>query len=240
MTTRKTANRRATRTRTEDMPLFAPIVQDSTPALIAQQLREAIAEGRFVPGQQLLETSLAASLGVSRGPLREAMQRLTQEGLLVGHRNRGLFVMDLDEATVRDMYLARGAVERAAVECLVDTGNGPSAIALLDIVAEMRAEDGAPDGPEIAALDMRFHQRLVALTGSPRLVRMHDTLLTQVRLCLARMQATYDDTEIRASEHEAIARAIVDGDKARATGLLAEHMNDGLRRVLAVLEAEDA
>ena len=68
---------------------LAPIQQDTTPALIARQLRDAIATGQFAPGQQLLETTLARSLGVSRGPLREAMQRLTQEGLLISHRNRG-------------------------------------------------------------------------------------------------------------------------------------------------------
>ena len=217
------------------MPPMQPIVQDSTPALIARQLREAVAEGRFVPGQQLLESSLAASLGVSRGPLREAMQRLTQEGLLVSHRNRGLFVMDLDEAAVRDMYLARGAVERAAVEHLIDSGRSGRAIVLREIVEEMRHHEGAPDGPAMAALDMRFHEQLVALTESPRLMLMHRTLLTQVRLCLARMQATYDDVETRVEEHDGIAVAILQEDVDRATRLLREHMEDGLRRVLAVL-----
>lgn len=219
-------------------PALSPIVRDSTPALIAQELREAVAEGRFAPGQQLLETSLAASLGVSRGPLREAMQRLTQEGLLIAHRHRGLFVMDLDEPAVRDMYLARGAVERAAVEHLIATGRNARATELMTIVEVMRAHAGSPDGPEVSALDMQFHRTLVDLSESPRLISMHRTLLTQVRMCLTRMQATYDDIETRVAEHAGIATALLGGDVGEATRLLAEHMEDGLRRVLAVVPAE--
>ncbi|MDN5574145.1 MAG: GntR family transcriptional regulator, partial [Micrococcales bacterium] len=59
-----------------------PVVQESTPALIARQLRRAIGEGELAPGQQLNEAALSRSLGVSRGPLREGLQRVTQEGLL--------------------------------------------------------------------------------------------------------------------------------------------------------------
>ncbi|WP_284304077.1 GntR family transcriptional regulator [Mobilicoccus caccae] len=215
-----------------DASPLSPIVRASTPELIAHQLREAIAEGHFVAGQQLLESSLAGSLGVSRGPLREAMQRLTQEGLLVGHRNRGLFVMELDEPAVRDMYLARGAVERAAVEHLIGSGRGESARELLAIVDGMRECSGAPR--DVSALDMRFHETLVALTGSPRLMRMHGSLVTQVRMCLAATEITYQRIEDRVGEHGALAEAILAKDAKTADQLLVAHMDDGLRRVLDV------
>src|SRR3954468_4154381 len=82
-----------------------PVVQESTPAIIARKIRDAIARGDFAPGVQLGEAELAKELGVSRGPLREAMQRLTQEGLLVSYRNRGLFVVSMDQDDFRDIYL---------------------------------------------------------------------------------------------------------------------------------------
>ena len=94
--------------------LLTPVVQETTPALIARQLRRAIGQGELAPGEQLNEAELSRHLGVSRGPLREAMQRLTQEGLLVSIRNRGVFVIEVTDDDVRDMYLARAAVERAA------------------------------------------------------------------------------------------------------------------------------
>ena len=214
---------------------LGPILRDSTPSIIAGRLRDAVANGEFQPGQQLTEATLAASFGVSRGPLREAMQRLTQEGLLVSHRNRGLFVMELDEPTIRDIYLARGAIERTAVRQAVELGAGAEAETLIEVVEEMRDYENRPTHPAVSALDMRFHEQLVALSRSPRLILMHGTLLTQVRLCLAWMQGTYDSVEYRVAEHADIARAIVAGDGDLADRLLCEHMEDGLRRVLATV-----
>lgn len=214
---------------------LTPIARDSTPSIIARRLRDAVANGEFKPGQQLTEATLAAAFAVSRGPLREAMQRLTQEGLLVSHRNRGLFVMDLDEPTIRDIYLARGSIERTACRRAVELGAGDAAEALIEVVEAMRAYEDRPSHPDVSALDMRFHEQLVALSRSPRLILMHGTLLTQVRLCLAWMQQTYDSVEYRVTEHADIARAIVAADAELADRLLVAHMDDGLRRVLAAV-----
>lgn len=211
---------------------LAPLQQDSTPTLIARQLREAIAGGQFAPGQQLLETSLAQSLGVSRGPLREAMQRLTQEGLLISHRNRGLFVMDLDESTVRDTYLARGAVERAAIEHLIASGRNDEAVVLLQLVERMEQYRSDPSRDEVSDLDLEFHEKVVELSGSAQLQRMHRTLVTQVRMCLTNMRTTYDSIDQRMDEHRTLAEAIIAGDTERAVTLLRGHMDDGMRRLL--------
>lgn len=214
---------------------LTPIVRDSTPSIIAGRLREAVASGEFRPGQQLLEATLASSLGVSRGPLREAMQRLTQEGLLVSHRNRGLFVIELDEENLRDIYLARGAIERAAVQTTIASHRGPEVETLLDVAGGMHEHADAPSGPEVSALDMQFHERLVGLAHSQRLSLMHRTLLTQVRMCLAWMQSTYDSIDERVREHVDIAEAMMAGDADLADRLLVAHMDDGLRRLLPVV-----
>src|SRR3954468_19098287 len=95
-----------------------PVPRRSTVEIIADQLRSAIMYGSLPPGSQLGEADLAAKLGVSRGPLREAMQRLVQEGLLRSERHRGLFVIDMDAADVRDVYQARLAIERAACQLI--------------------------------------------------------------------------------------------------------------------------
>lgn len=95
--------------------LIRPLVQGSTPELIAGMIRNAIAAGEFEPGTQLREKQLAERLAVSRGPLREALQRLIQEGLLRAERNRGVYVQDLDAGRIADVYLVRGALERCAI-----------------------------------------------------------------------------------------------------------------------------
>ncbi|MFT4010740.1 MAG: GntR family transcriptional regulator [Nocardioidaceae bacterium] len=212
---------------------LTPIQQDTTPTLIARQLREAIASRQFAPGEQLLEAPLAKILGVSRGPLREAMQRLTQEGLIVSQRNRGLFVMELDESTVRDAYLARGAVERAAIEQIIVTGRQAEAAKLMEFVDAMEQHRGDPSSEELSQLDLLFHERLVELSDSPHLQRMHRTLLMEVRICLTNMQATYTTIDDRVAEHGNLAKAILAGDVEHATALLRDHMNDGMKRLLA-------
>jgi len=95
-----------------DLTGLEPVERRSTAAIVADRIRTAIMRGTFPPGTQLGEVELAARLGVSRGPLREAMQRLVAEGLLRSERYRGLFVRELDAADVRDVYIARTAVER--------------------------------------------------------------------------------------------------------------------------------
>jgi DNA-binding GntR family transcriptional regulator len=209
-----------------------PVVQESTPAIIARKIREAIARGDFAPGMQLAEAELASELGVSRGPLREAMQRLTQEGLLISHRNRGLFVVSMDEDDFRDVYLARSAVEVAAIAQLIRSDPAGNAARLMEAVRDMEEAAGTPDGQAVTDADMRFHALLVQLSGSPRLRRMHNTLLTETRMCLNALESTYDTADKRITEHRGIAEAISRGDYVAAERLMAEHMDDALIRLI--------
>ncbi|GAA4260643.1 GntR family transcriptional regulator [Dietzia aurantiaca] len=211
-----------------------PVVQESTPAIIARGLRRAISDGTFAPGDQLGEAALARTLGVSRGPLREAMQRLTQEGLLVSHRNRGLFVAELTTEAVADMYLLRTTIETAALQRVLESGAGSRTADQLDSAVDaMAALASEPRSAAMVAADLDFHHALVEAARSPRLSRVHETVLVETSMCLHAMSATYSDADSRLSEHRAIADAVRAGDAARATSLLVEHMQDGLARVRA-------
>lgn len=211
---------------------LAPLVQESTPSLIARSLRRAIADGEFGPGTQLGEAALARQLGVSRGPLREAMQRLTQEGLLVSHRNRGLFVAELTPEAVADMYLLRTTVEQAALDRIFDRGAASATADRLDaVVAELAAHADRPDSDAMVEADLAFHHALVEAAASPRLSRVHETVMVETAMCLRAMGPTYRDGEDRVGEHRDLAAAIRAGDRERARLLLAEHMRDGLARL---------
>ncbi|GAB91163.1 GntR family transcriptional regulator [Gordonia rhizosphera] len=220
--------------------VLTPLVQESTPAIIARKLHDAIASGNFPPGSQLTESGLAADLGVSRGPLREAMQRLTAEGLLVSHRNRGLFVVSMDDDDIRDMYVARTAVERAAIEQVI-ARRSPAAVEELGAAVErMRAFVDDPNGAEMAEADMRFHQTLVEHAHSQRLSRLHETILVETRMCLRAMRGTYSSGKERIEEHQALVDAIADEDAATADRLMIEHMKDGLHRLVEDDESTEA
>jgi DNA-binding GntR family transcriptional regulator len=207
---------------------IGPVVQESTPSMIADKLRQAIGHGELKPGAQLGEAELARKLGVSRGPLREGMQRLTQEGLLVAIRNRGLFVVDMSADAIRDMYLAREAIERAAARKIIDGDHTAASDDLLEIVEQMA---GAATPAEVSELDIGFHERLLQLARSPRLSRMHKTFITETRMCIHALDETYATSEVRADEHRALANAIRSGDRELTDRLLIAHMDDAVARL---------
>jgi DNA-binding GntR family transcriptional regulator len=208
--------------------IIAPLVQQSTPSIIADKLRQAIGQGELKPGAQLSEADLARKLGVSRGPLREGMQRLTQEGLLVSIRHRGLYVIEMTPDDVRDMYLAREAIERAAARKILEGDFTAAGDALHEIVESM---DAATTPAEVSELDIGFHVRLVALADSPRLTRMHQTFITETRLCIHALEESYSVSEVRGEEHRAVATAIRSGDRKLTDELLIAHMDDAINRL---------
>jgi DNA-binding GntR family transcriptional regulator len=207
---------------------IGPLAQESTPSIIADKLRRAIGHGELKPGAQLGEAELARKFGVSRGPLREAMQRLTQEGLLIAIRNRGLFVREMTPDDVRDMYLAREVVERAAARKIIDGDHAAAGNVLMAIVEQMA---GAATPAEVSELDIAFHERLVALACSPRLSRMHQTFITETRMCIHALDESYAKSEVRGEEHRELANAIRASDRELAERLLVAHMDDAIARL---------
>lgn len=208
--------------------------QKSTPGIIADKLRQAIAHHELEPGSQLGEAELARRFGVSRGPIREAIQRLTQEGLLVAIRNRGVFVIAMTPDEVRDMYLAREAVERTAARKILQGDYAAVGDGLLAIVDEM---ESAAEPDELSEADIRFHELLVESAGSSRLSRMHQTYLVETRMCLHALADTYHTPSDRVTEHHALASAIRSGDVALTDKLMLAHMEDAVDRLVARLPA---
>lgn len=209
-----------------------PISRRSTAAIVAERIRTAIMRGTFPPGTQLGEVELAARLGVSRGPLREAMQRLVAEGLLRSERHRGLFVRDLGADDVRDVYTARTAVERAAALLLLAGDRSAATERLTAALAAMEAAAAADDPTALADADHDFHAELVAASGSPRLRRMAEALLVETRMCLAALQSTAPPAAELVAEHRVLRDAVRDGDAALLTATLEAHMADAVHRIL--------
>jgi DNA-binding GntR family transcriptional regulator len=208
-----------------------PVNLESTASIIARQLRAAIMHGSLPPGRQLNEAELAAQFRVSRGPLREAMQRLVQEGLLHSERNRGLFVITLGPDDIRDIYFARAAIERAALSLILQGDPKRVATRSESVHREMKAAARRSDYTALCDADLRFHELLVAQSGSKRLMRMYATLLVESRMCLTAMQDTYRFPDEAVEEHGALVAAIRAGDEARLSRLIDAHTEDALRRL---------
>ncbi|MEU3140046.1 GntR family transcriptional regulator [Nocardiopsis alba] len=208
-----------------------PVPRRSTAELIADQLRAAIMYGSLSPGDQLGEADLAGRLGVSRGPLREAMQRLVQEGLLRSERHRGLFVRELTPDDVRDVYVARLAVERTACELIMRGNRGEAVARLTPALDRLARAAAAADRHAMSEADQEFHETLVSCSGNSRLERMARTLLVETRMCLTVMQDVYPEPEELLEEHRRILDAIVEGEESRLLGLIETHMLDTVDRI---------
>jgi DNA-binding GntR family transcriptional regulator len=207
-----------------------PLQLQSTPALIADRLRAEILDGSFPADTQLSEMELARQLKVSRGPIREAMQRLIQEGLLRAERNRGVFVVELDHDDARDVYLARGAIERTAAAIVTQSAPPDALTALQEIVDRLAASlDG--EWNEIITHDLDFHQTLVEAAASPRLSRMFRTLVAETRLCLMRLEPFYNGRSEVVAEHQAILDAVRSGNLRTVDRLVRLHMDASAARL---------
>lgn len=217
---------------------FHRVNRESTAGLITRQLREAIMYGSLTPRMQLSEAVLAAQFGVSRGPLREAMQRLVQEGLVHAEPNRGLFVVELDEDDIRDLYIARAAVETEAGRQLIKNPD-PEAISTLSQAAESLETAARTENlGKVSDADLEFHETLVNAAGSTRLRRMHETLMVETRMCLTAMEGTYRYPTEQAAEHRRIASAIADRDAEALVSAIDAHMQDALDRLIRPASTE--
>jgi DNA-binding GntR family transcriptional regulator len=159
--------------------------------LIAEYLRDRILDGTFGPATNINEVQLAAQLEISRGPVREAVQRLVQEGLLVSTRNRGTSVVELGPKDIEDIYTARAAIEREAGRLVLQTDT-TGLIAQLKVVLERMNEALDQDKwNDVVTADLKFHQTIVHAAGSPGLERMFSTLAAETLLCLREFQHAF-------------------------------------------------
>jgi DNA-binding GntR family transcriptional regulator len=208
-----------------------PVARRSTVEIISDELRTAIRYGSLESGAQLGEAELAARLGVSRGPLREAMQRLVQEGLLRSEPHRGLFVVSLDEHDVSDVYTARLAIERAACQLIMRSNRQGAAVALTSALNDLVKAARRRDRVAMSDADQAFHEALVRSSGSPRLARMADTLLVETRMCLHALQEHYPEPAELVEEHRALVDAIAAADEPLLLRLIEEHMTESIERL---------
>jgi DNA-binding GntR family transcriptional regulator len=144
----------------------------STADRVRDELRRLIVSGALQPGQPLNEKDIAEQLGVSRSPVREALQRLVAERLLVAARNKSVTVKRFTTEDVNEIYDARIAIETHAAHTVIAGGaqriNETSAL-LEESLLHLRAALDTDDRVEVADADLAFHQLLVRCGGNSRL-----------------------------------------------------------------------
>lgn len=146
----------------------------STQHAVLDELRRWIHSGKLQPGEKVLQEDVAAVLGTSVVPVREALKTLQSEGLLVHHPNRGFFVTKLSKDELVELCSIRSALESLAVEKAM-TSLDDDALARMDsLIDAMETADRSEEIEELIRLDRAFHFTLFSASHSPQLLRIID------------------------------------------------------------------
>ncbi len=186
-------------------------------------LRELVLTGEIPPGTRINEVELAARLGISRGPLREAIRQLASERLLTLVPHRGAHVPDATPDDVKALFELRTALECAAAELAASRRTDADVSRLREVCAESRRTYQAGERFPYR-LDLAFHQALLDAARSPHIAEQ--VRLVQQRVVLLRSGLRDDPPHQRASleDHDALVTAIAAADRTRASDVMRRHL----------------
>ena len=194
-------------------------------SMVTERLRDSIVNGALQPGSQLSEVELANSFGVSRGPVREALQRLIQEGLLRSepHRGGSSRCSPTRTSSTSIWRVRRWSVLQCAhlsATSRLATATGP----WTNRSRPMEKAEAAEDWEAVGRLDLDFHAAIVASTESQRLKRMFSTVISETQLCLGALTVAEARHDLVA-EHRRISDLVREGDTEQAVRALKQHFD---------------
>jgi DNA-binding GntR family transcriptional regulator len=191
---------------------------------VTDALRERIYRGDITAGDRLVEATLAGQLGVSRGPVRDALQKLRGEGLVVEQARRGFRVVELTAEDITNICELRAAVEGRCAQLLAAKKDSDAVDELKEVLREMTRAATEGDPRRHIELDLQFHESLCKLSGNRRL---HATFLLHAPIIrtLFRLDSQIEPpSKMTVAQHRVILRAIESGSPKAAQAAVDEHM----------------
>jgi len=190
-----------------------PIANVTLAEKIADRIVDRIASRHIKPAQRLVESAIAQELSVSRVPVREAMQTLYRQGLLVNAAGRGLRVADLDADWASQLCSVRLGLERICAQLVAARlRDNPGEIALLDnVLDELRRHEAASDWQSLNRLDITFHDTLYTLAGSPLLSALWSGIARHVLILFSTERSQRHEFDELVREHERYRAVLVSG-----------------------------
>jgi DNA-binding GntR family transcriptional regulator len=193
--------------------------------VVYRQVRRSIIRGEFPLGSNLSETNLANKLRVSKTPVREALRRLSQEGLIQTFPHRGAVVASLTAADLEEIYLMRSRLESLAAHFAAERLTPEDAQALGAVVGELEAITAAGDNDAIREVNIRLHQAIWRASRSRRLTQVLMNLQDYVEMSRSAVLMEPRGAEVLLEEHSAIVRAVLDRDPDRAARAVVRHID---------------
>ena len=189
------------------------------------QLRTAILHGQLLAGERLTELDIAARLGTSQGPVREALQRLEHEGLVIRVPHTGTFVSPLSYDEMQDVYSVRTEVEARAIRRTATQITPAQCDELLELLELMRTSGRSGDLAQLSDHDMALHERICAWSGNATLLRIWRMLYVQVQRFIIHTHPHYFPNLADVADHHLpVVEALILRDPDRAARSIEEHL----------------
>ncbi|MEL6792169.1 MAG: GntR family transcriptional regulator [Pseudomonadota bacterium] len=193
---------------------------------VYDQLLTAITSGDIGPDDRLVQEKLAAEMQISRTPIREALLRLEQEGVLATSPRGGFVLYRMDEGEVKELYQARAAIEGQAARILAHH-NDPQINAMIRRTIETEEDITSPTVRAYFEANRKIHRRFVKLVNNRYLLEMFDSIWN--RAVSFQLFAAIDNADLSKSlgDHMALLEAIETGDKGHALEVFTDHIQAG-------------
>ena len=202
-----------------------------------QHLRRAVLDGEIAPGERLGEVELGQQLGVSRTPIREALMRLTQDGLLLAEANKGVRVRTVTAQEARDTYAVREEIDGLAAGLAAAHHTPADAEALCRALARLEAAQGeGQDYREQTRLDLAFHREVTQAAHNAALMDLARNLEQRVAL-IKHQTRTYNAHPQTQAQHAEILHAVLARDAHAARDAARQHVRTFAALVLSDLQA---
>ncbi|MDB4223220.1 GntR family transcriptional regulator [Granulosicoccus sp.] len=203
---------------------------------VYDQIVNAIASLEIGPNDRLVQEKLAKQLDISRTPVREALMRLEQEGVLVVSQRGGFRLHRMDDHEVRELYQSRAAVEGQAARILAEK-NDPKIISALRKTIKKEEDIKVTTTRAYFEANRNIHRKFIELTDNRYLLEMFD--MTWGKAMAFQLFATFENVDITKSlgDHLSLVDAIETGDKTVALEAFIDHINDGFNLQLKGLHA---
>jgi DNA-binding GntR family transcriptional regulator len=204
---------------------------------VAARIRARIFSGELRDGQRIVERDLAAEMGTSRGPIRDALRILEQEGLVITAPRRGTTVASLTTADALEILAIREALEPVAVNFLLDRNEPKDFEPLQAVVDRLERAAAANDWNLAILLDLEFHGLIFELCAQRRILRIWESLKTPMLQLFGKLSHYYSDIAEVPKRHSDLLDSLRSGDRARAIAHSCEHVTAFQERLLANLPA---
>jgi DNA-binding GntR family transcriptional regulator len=216
------------------MSAIAPITTaEGLSRSIAEQLKQLIYAGEFKAGDRLNEAALAARMGTSRGPIREAIRILTGTGLVTPVVNRGVFVRQVSIREMLEIYDLRALVFGFAAERAAENITDEHRRQFESLLERMEQSSQSGDSNSYYELNLQFHALILQLANSARAHQLYDSYVKELHLYRRQNFNTPGNMRRSNVEHRKIYEAIAKGNAAKAKAAAEEHIQAGRQRLLA-------